>query len=101
MLFISILRWFSIASSFVVLCIFLSVYVFFQEFRVLFVGEERLFPYLLVVRSSSSDCIGLFAFVVVIVPDCCKVHFVSMNLMGCSTLCLVVEKCFGVVCRLT
>ena len=38
----------------------------------LFVGEELLFPYLLDVRSNSSDCIGLFRFVKRDVPDLCE-----------------------------
>ena len=66
--------------------------MFFQEFRVLFVGEERLFPYLLVVRSSSSGCIGLFRFVLGIVPDCCKVQIVFMSVRRCSTLCLSLKN---------
>ena len=35
-------------------------------------GGEGLFRFLLVGRSSSSDCIGLFGFVMGIVPDCCE-----------------------------
>ena len=62
--------------------------MFFEELGVLFVGEERLFPYLLGVRSSSSDCIGLFRFVLGIVPDCCKVQIVFMSVRGCSKLSL-------------
>ena len=61
----------------------------------LFLGEERLFANLLGVGSSSSDCIGLFRFVLGIVPDCCKVHCVFMSVRGCSKLSLkILEKVF-------
>ena len=61
---------------------------FLKILKCFFVGEERLIPYLLVVRSSSSDCIGLFGFVLGIVPDCCKVQIVFMSVRGCSKLSL-------------
>ena len=62
---------------------------FLKILKCFFVGEERLIPYLLVVRSSSSDCIGLFRFVMVIVPDCCKSsNCFHTSVRRCSTVCL-------------
>ena len=63
------LRWFSV--SLVSCCFFVfSRLGVFKEFKV-FLAKRGCFAFL-VIRSSSSDCIGLFKFVMEIVPNCCE-----------------------------
>ena len=74
---------------------FLAVFVYFynrlgvfKEFKGVW-ATRGCFAFL-VVRSSSSDSIGLFKFVVGIVPDCSEGFRLFSRLSICFTLCLVV-----------